>query len=222
MALETGTYINSLNPANPAGTDPRAQGDDHIRLLKSTIKNTFPNINSAVTVTDEQLNSIAGSGVLCFPGMIVMWSGTVATIPAGWKLCNGVGTISTGAAVPNLVGKFIVGSATDSGSTYDIGDTGGAANFTYSGVTGDSNPAFTIPITGYNITGSFPSPGSPTVLGGLIGGRGVPEVVENLESLSTLTGAGPTVNINHSHTVSISVANGRLPPYYALAYLIKN
>ena len=222
MALETGTYINSLNPANPAGTDARSQGDDHIRLIKSTIVNTFPNINNAVTVTDEQLNSIGGAGVLAFPGMIVMWSGTVATIPAGWKLCNGVGTISTGAPVPNLVGRFIVGSATDSGSTYDIGDTGGSANFTYSGITGETNPAFTVPTTGYNITGISPSPGQPTVLGGLIGGRGVVENVEVLESLSSLTSTGPTVNINHSHTVNISVANGRLPPYYALAFLIKN
>lgn len=42
MGLETGTYINDLNPANPLGTDPKSQGDDQIRLLKTTVKNTFP------------------------------------------------------------------------------------------------------------------------------------------------------------------------------------
>lgn len=60
MGLETGTYINSLVPSNPTGGDPKAQGDDHIRLIKSTLKNTFPNVNGAVTVTDEDLNAIPG------------------------------------------------------------------------------------------------------------------------------------------------------------------
>ena len=103
MALESGSFISDLNPANPAGTDNRSQGDDHIRLIKSTLKNTFPNVNGAVTATDEQLNAVAAAGALTFPGMIVMWSGSVTTIPSGWKLCDGVGTISTGAPVPNLV-----------------------------------------------------------------------------------------------------------------------
>lgn len=58
MSLETGTYINSLVVTNPTSTDPKSEGDDHLRLLKSTIKNTFPNINAAVTVTDEEINAI--------------------------------------------------------------------------------------------------------------------------------------------------------------------
>lgn len=57
MALENGTYVNSLVPANPASTDGLAQADDHIRLIKSTIKNTFPNLTGAVTVTQANLNS---------------------------------------------------------------------------------------------------------------------------------------------------------------------
>lgn len=43
MALETGTYINDLVTTNPVGvTDPKSQGDDHLRLIKSVLKNTFP------------------------------------------------------------------------------------------------------------------------------------------------------------------------------------
>ena len=57
MALENGTYVNSLVPANPASTDGLAQADDHIRLIKSVIKNTFPNITGAVTATQANLNS---------------------------------------------------------------------------------------------------------------------------------------------------------------------
>ena len=57
MALENGTYVNSLVPANPASTDGLAQADDHIRLIKSVIKNTFPNLTGAVTATQANLNS---------------------------------------------------------------------------------------------------------------------------------------------------------------------
>lgn len=43
MALESGTYISDLNVNNPVGsTDPKAQGDDHIKLIKAVLKNTFP------------------------------------------------------------------------------------------------------------------------------------------------------------------------------------
>ena len=60
MALETGTYINSLNAANPAATDGLSQADDHLRLLKSTIKNTFPNVDGAMTATEVELNVLDG------------------------------------------------------------------------------------------------------------------------------------------------------------------
>jgi len=60
MGLETGTYINSLNAANPLGTDAKSAGDDHIRLLKATIKATFPNITGALTATHTQLNFVTG------------------------------------------------------------------------------------------------------------------------------------------------------------------
>jgi len=60
MGLETGTYIDSLNTSNPGATDSVAQGDDHIRLLKSTIKNSFPNITGAMTSTHTELNLLDG------------------------------------------------------------------------------------------------------------------------------------------------------------------
>ena len=218
MALESGSFISDLNPANPAGTDNRSQGDDHIRLIKSTLKNTFPNVNGAVTATDEQLNAVAAAGALAFPGMIVMWSGSVYNIPSGWKLCDGVGTISTGAPVPNLVGRFIVGTSTNTGSVYNVGQTGGSEDFAYSGWTDSSNPSFSIPTTGYSITGGRVGPGNS---GQLVSGSGVSENAEILESLSP-SGSGPTINMNHNHTVDIWISKGRLPPYYALAFLIKN
>lgn len=60
MALETATYINGLNAANPTASDSIADGDNHIRLLKSTIKATFPNIAAAVTADAAELNKLDG------------------------------------------------------------------------------------------------------------------------------------------------------------------
>jgi hypothetical protein len=57
MGLETGTYISDLNTANPTSGDPVSQADDHIRLLKATIKTTFPNVAGAVTSTHGKLNA---------------------------------------------------------------------------------------------------------------------------------------------------------------------
>lgn len=47
MPLETGTYLQDLDQSNPAGGDDRSQGDNHLRLIKSTLKNTFPNASKA-------------------------------------------------------------------------------------------------------------------------------------------------------------------------------
>ena len=60
MSLESFNFIDSLNVANPTTTDNVSEGDDHIRGIKTTIKNTFPNINAAVTATDEELNFVDG------------------------------------------------------------------------------------------------------------------------------------------------------------------
>lgn len=56
MSLESAIYINGLVTTNPTSTDVRSQGDDHLRLLKSTIKSTFPNVTGAVTATQDELN----------------------------------------------------------------------------------------------------------------------------------------------------------------------
>ena len=60
MALESGTYINSLNASNPAATDGIAQADDHMRLIKSTIKASFPGVTGAVSSTHTELNALDG------------------------------------------------------------------------------------------------------------------------------------------------------------------
>ena len=60
MALETGTHISDLNAANPVSTDGLAQADDHLRLIKSTILASFPNISGAMNATHTELNIMDG------------------------------------------------------------------------------------------------------------------------------------------------------------------
>ena len=48
MALESATYISGLVDTNPSGSDSISQGDDHLRLIKSVLKNTLPNADEAI------------------------------------------------------------------------------------------------------------------------------------------------------------------------------
>ncbi len=78
MGLETGTYIDSLVATNPVGdTDDRTTADDHLRLLKSTIKNSFPNVDGAVNPTPTELNLLVGLvGVLAQLPIAQEWTKT--------------------------------------------------------------------------------------------------------------------------------------------------
>ena len=60
MALESATYIDGLVTTNPTGADAKSTADDHLRLIKSTVKATFPNITGAVTPTHTELNYVDG------------------------------------------------------------------------------------------------------------------------------------------------------------------
>jgi hypothetical protein len=60
MTVEAATLISDLNPLLPAEGDDVAEGNDHIKLVKSTLQATFPNVNAAVTPTDEELNFVDG------------------------------------------------------------------------------------------------------------------------------------------------------------------
>ena len=55
-------------------------------------------------------------------GGIIMWSGSIDSVPAGWVLCDGQN------GTPQLQNRFIVGAGPGSTSFYAPGDTGGLAN----------------------------------------------------------------------------------------------
>ncbi len=60
MGLETGTFPSDLIATNPTASDPKSQGDDHLRLLKNVFKMTLPNVTGAITATHTQLNYVTG------------------------------------------------------------------------------------------------------------------------------------------------------------------
>lgn len=64
MPLETGTYIPDLVTTNPASGDGVNQGDSHLRLIKSTLRNTFPNFtDAALNSTQAAIDAAVGGSV---------------------------------------------------------------------------------------------------------------------------------------------------------------
>ena len=133
-------------------------------------------------------------------GAIMMWSGSIGSIPSGWLLCNG----SSG--TPDLRDRFVVGA----GSTYAVNATGGTADavvvsHTHTATDSGHTHGFTAAVTG--ATGYWAGAGS---FQGYAGSR----------SPSTSTTDSGTANISVS-TTGTSGTNQNLPPYYALAYIMK-
>jgi hypothetical protein len=74
MPIESAQYIDTLQPDWPQGVDPEADGDDHLRLVKQVLQNTFPNINGEITGTPTLLNNITSG----------MWYGEAEDLPGGY------------------------------------------------------------------------------------------------------------------------------------------
>ena len=246
MALESGTYVNSLNASNPASTDGLAQADDHIRLLKSTIKASLPNVTGAITsthtelnvldgvtastteinkldgltATTAQLNSLAAGGAIPSGG-IIMWSGSVGSIPSGWVLCNGSNS------TPDLRNRFVVGA----GSTYAVNATGGADSVSLSTA---NLPAHSHSFSGSGTTSTIGNHTHGNVANPLMNDNGRDgDAGSNSTGLNEADRLGGTTGAagSHNHTFSVSGTTGNTgsgtshenrPPYYALAYIMKS
>ncbi len=88
--------------------------------VNGTVKATAFNLNGQ-TITSWPSG---GDGIPA--GGIIMWSGSIGNIPAGWALCDG----SNG--TPDLRDRFIVGA----GNSYAVGATGGSTSHNHGGATG--------------------------------------------------------------------------------------
>jgi hypothetical protein len=139
-------------------------------------------------------------------GMILMWSGAVASIPIGYVLCDGDNS------TPDLRNRMVVGA----GSTYDPDDTGGSADavnvsHTHTGST--------------NTTGNH-SHTLPHYLVQAVAGNGNIDVDNEYQQWKALPGQSTSTTGNHAHSFTTassgeSGTNKNLPPYYALAFIMK-
>jgi len=57
VGLEAATFISDFTTTNPISTDVVSQGDDHVRLLKTVLKATFPNATKAFYFPDTAAKS---------------------------------------------------------------------------------------------------------------------------------------------------------------------
>jgi len=160
--------------------------------------------------TSGQVLLSAGSGATptwgtsFVAGMIMLWSGSVASIPSGWLLCNGSNS------TPDLRNRFVVGA----GSTYAVGATGGSADAIV--VSHTHTATSTVTDGGHTHTIQVTNGGSGPSRAQFGGGGGVQD---SFSSLSATTGI--TVATTNASTGS-SGTNANLPPYYALCYIMKS
>jgi hypothetical protein len=140
-------------------------------------------------------------------GVIVMWSGTIATIPSGWYLCNGSNS------TPDLRNKFIVGAYQDSTGTAYTTITGSNTQ------TGGSKDAI---VVSHTHTATVTDPGHSHTVGISAisdSGTGSPPRMTNSGTTTTNT-ATTGITVSNS-TEGSSGTNANLVPYYALAYIMK-
>lgn len=74
-------HIDDLDADYPADTDLKKEGDDHLRLIKQVLLNTFPNIDGPIEASDEELGYLVGLGE--------SFTATQARLNVGNLLING-------------------------------------------------------------------------------------------------------------------------------------
>ena len=174
--VHTGTSAPSPNTSGQLWFDTSGTGDLKVRNKA----------NSAFESVDTTSTALPA-------GIISLWYGSIASIPSGWVLCDGVY-----AGSPDLRDKFVIGAGT--GATYAVGATAGAAS------TGD-HTLTTAEMPSHNHT--YYSRGFTEASSGA-GSQNYSDETVLYPGGTGSTGGGGV----HSHTQS-------LPPYYALCYIMK-
>jgi len=149
-----------------------------------------------------------------FPtGGIIMWSGSIASIPAGWLLCNGT------SGTPDLRNRFVIGASVDNA---------GVANTTVTGantLSGGTANAVVVAHTHTATTTSTDSGHTHTYNTKATTFYVTGSTVPCWSFDSTATSGTSYANITSATTVDsagVSGTNANLPPYYALAYIMKS
>lgn len=179
---------------------------------------------------------LAGDLRLFPSGGIILWSGSVATIPAGWVLCDGLN------GTPDLRNRFVIGASTTGG--FVVGATGGAEthNHVFAGtaipghvhaVTVDSHALTSAEMPAHEHGSGYGTNTAGAPLHNQRAWVGTDRFDNNnsnpsIEAMTDIVGGGQ----GHSHTASSGNAGGvtpagtinvvdHKPPYYALAYIMK-
>ena len=182
MALESSTYINGLVATNPTSSDNISDGDNHIRLLKSTIKATFPNVTGAVSGTHTAINSavIAANAATN--------ANTVSTIVKR----DGSGNFTAGTITAALSGNASTASTLQTARTIGGVSFDGSANINLPGVNTSGNQS----TSGNAATSSqWASARTITLAGDLSGSVSI-----RGDANVTLTAA--VADDSHNHTIS--------------------
>lgn len=175
------------------------------------------NFSNPIPIANGGTGSTTGGNYLVPSGGIIIWSGSSASIPSGWFLCNGANS------TPDLRDKFIVGA----GSTYAVNATGGATTgtptinsytLTTSDIPSHSHAAGTLAVTGTIPTFNNTQISTPhlSACGNVNAGTSTVPV-----TMAAMTGSTATAGTGGGHTHTAS-SMSILPPYYALCYIMKS
>lgn len=102
MSLELASFIKDLVAGNPLGSDPKSQGDDHLRLIKSVLQSQFSGFTEGIpiTLTESVVNNLVQGGLkndvvpagnidtgfLGKTQFVGITTGTTGTFPVGWAV----------------------------------------------------------------------------------------------------------------------------------------
>jgi hypothetical protein len=148
--------------------------------------------------------SAGGGGGAAIPsGCIIIWSGAIGSVPAGYVLCDGTN------ATPDLRNSFVIGA----GNTYSVGQTGGSKDAVVVSHTHTATSVVTDP-------GHFHDTKSNVTTGGVLTlqDRNGDATTNALPTTTKTTGISVATT---NATAGVSGTNANLPPYYALAFIMK-
>jgi len=86
MALESASWVTQLNSSNPTATDPVSEGDDHLRMVKTVLKNSFPSTSTAAIIPNVSGQS---GKYLTNDGTDTSW-GTVSAASPGFAVAMAI------------------------------------------------------------------------------------------------------------------------------------
>lgn len=252
--------IADLDPNTPTGQDLVSRGDDEIVRIKQALNQDFGGIDGPV-FEDADVDGLNGTTLMSaavlssfnariqanadaiaafnpyIVGQIILWSGSIGSIPAGWALCDGAN------GTPDLRDAFVRGA----GGALSPGDEGGAASVNTGNAGAHSHSGSSVGDTALT-EAQMPSHRHKEFANALVNGDTRPlnanptdqpayfgdnvgnsraYKVQGSTSEATLGDSGPAGSgAAHGHGLTVasdgnhnhSVAT--VPPFYALAYIM--